>query len=79
MGLFRRRGAPQGTALLDEDTGDLVAPLTPEGEADRDGEPGPLPEKMGLGDEEVAEDATTPGKHARKVSIIAEEVRALPS
>ena len=44
------------------------------GEAD-DGEPGPLPEKMGLGDEEVAEDATTPGKHARKVSIIAEQVR----
>jgi len=79
MGLFRRRGAPQGTALLDEDTGELVEPLTPEGEADRDGEPGPLPEKMGLGDEEVAEDATTPGKHARKVSIIAEEVRALPS
>ena len=57
MGLFRRRGAPQGTALLDEDTGDLVVPLTPEGEAD-DGE-----------------DATTPGKHARKVSIIAEQVR----
>ena len=58
MGLFRRRGPPQGTALLDEDTGDLVVPLTPEGEAD-DGAPGPLPEKMGLGDEEVAEDATT--------------------
>ena len=77
MGLFRRRERPQGTALLDEDTGDLVVPLTPTGEAD-DGGPGGLPDGGSGNDSDAVGEATTPGKHARKVSIIAEEVRSVP-
>ena len=76
MGLFRRHERPQGTALLDEDTGDLVVPLTPTGEADGGG-PGLLPDGGSGNDSDAVGEATTPGKHARKVSIIAEEVRSV--